>query len=132
VLVKIQAGVNGGFTSPNVTPPINLNLTDKTLANSLVELLHASRVRTLVGYEFWKQRGKGDQGADRDSQPESMREDRVRNGVAGVGSDLDVVCHVSHLVTLQAYNPKGSVSTKCCYHNDIDKSADDCSQQAEL
>lgn len=119
MLIKIQASINGGFTSPNVTPSVDLDLTDKTLPNSLVELLHAGCVRALIGYEFWKQRGESDQCADRNSQTKSMREDRVRNGVAGVGSDLDVVCHVSHLVTLQAYSPKGSVSTKCCYHNDI-------------
>lgn len=119
MLIKIQASINGGFTSPNVLPSIDLDLPDKALPNSLVELPHAGRVGALVSYEFWKQRGESDQGTDRNSQTKSMREDRVRNGVAGVGSDLDVVCHVSHLVTLQAYSPKGSVSTKCCYHNDI-------------
>lgn len=99
MLVEIQARVNGGFTSSYVLPAIDFNLLSQALTDSHVELAHPSCVRALVADELGKQSRKCNQGADRKCETKSVRQKPVSDDVSGVGFDLDVVCHVSHLVT---------------------------------
>lgn len=99
MLVEIQLRVDSSSTSPYISTTINLDLLRQTLTDCHIELAHPSCVGALIADELRKQSCKGDQSTQGKDEAESVRQQAVGNDVFGVGFNLDVVVHVSHLVT---------------------------------
>ena len=99
VLVEVEIRIDVLPARRRILPPVLLLLDDQALSNCHIKLAHPSRVGVLVTDKLREQSHKGDQGAQRNDETERVRQQAVGDDVFRVGFDLDVVVHVSHLVT---------------------------------
>jgi hypothetical protein len=99
VLVEVEIRIDVLPARRRILPPVPLLLGNQALSDCHVKLAHPSCVGALVADELRKQSCKGDQGTQGKNEAESVRQQAVGDNIFGVGFDLDVVVHVSHLVT---------------------------------